>query len=160
MTDEHFTEIALKYSDSIFRIAFNFCRNKDDSEDIVQNVLLKYYNCGKAFESDEHIRNWLIRVAVNESKKLLASPFRRKIIPLDELGEFFTFDRQEESDLYCAVMELPAKYRISVYMYYYEDYSVREISDILGEKESTIQTRLMRSREKLRNKLKGVWSDE
>ncbi len=160
MTDEHFTEVALKYSDSIFRIAFNFCRNKDDSEDIVQNVLLKYYKCGRTFESEEHIRNWLIRVAVNESKKLLTLPFRRRIIPLDELGELFTFDKQEESDLYYAVMELPAKYRIAVYMYYYEDYSVKEISDILGEKESTIQTRLMRSREKLRDKLKGVWTDE
>lgn len=57
-------------------------------------------------------------------------------------------------------MELPSKYRISVYMYYYEDYSVDEIADILKVNPSTIRTQLMRAREKLRSKLQGVWTDE
>lgn len=76
MTDEEFNAVALKYSDSIFRIAFNYCKNRADSDDVVQNVLIKLYNSGKNFESEEHIRNWLIRVAINESKKLLISPFK------------------------------------------------------------------------------------
>lgn len=160
MNDEEFTRIALKYSDSIFRIAFNYSRNRSDSDDIVQNVLLKYYKCNKEFENEEHIRNWLLRVAVNESKKLLISPFKKKVIPLDEVGEELTFEHKEESDLYYAVMELPSKYRISVYMYYYEDYSVDEIADILNVNPSTIRTQLMRAREKLRSKLQGVWTDE
>ncbi len=160
LTEEHFTQIVHKYSDSIFRIAFNFCRNRADSDDIVQNVLLKYYKCNKSFESEEHIRNWLIRVAVNESKKLLVSPFKKKIVPFEEIQEKIVFDKQEESDLYYAVMELGAKYRVVVYMYYYEDYSVKEISEFLGVNESTIQTRLMRARGKLREKLKEVWADE
>ncbi|MGN1457396.1 MAG: RNA polymerase sigma factor [Acutalibacteraceae bacterium] len=160
MTDEEFTRIALKYSDSIFRIAFNYCRNRADSDDIVQNVLLKYYKCDKVFESEEHIRNWLIRVAVNESKKLIVSPFKKKTVPIEELNDTLTFEHKEESDLYYAVMELPKKYRVTVYMYYYEDYSVNEIADILKENPSTIRTRLMRAREKLRTTLQGVWTDE
>ena len=114
MNDEEFTRIALKYSDSIFRIAFNYSRNRSDSDDLVQNVLLKYYKCNKEFENEEHIRNWLLRVAVNESKKLLISPFKKKVIPLDDVGEELIFEHKEESDLYYAVMELPSKYRISV----------------------------------------------
>ncbi len=160
MNDDEFTRIALKYSDSIFRIAFNYSRSRADSDDIVQNVLLKYYKCDKEFESEEHIRNWLLRVAVNESKKLLISPFKKKIIPLDEVGEELIFEHKEESDLYYAVMELPPKYRITVYMYYYEDYSVEEIADILKVNSSTIRTRLMRAREKLKSKLLGVWTNE
>lgn len=160
LNDDEFTRIALKYSDSIFRIAFNYSRSRADSDDIVQNVLLKYYKCDKEFESEEHIRNWLLRVAVNESKKLLISPFKKKIIPLDEVGEELIFEHKEESDLYYAVMELPPKYRITVYMYYYEDYSVEEIADILKVNSSTIRTCLMRAREKLKSKLLGVWTNE
>ena len=95
LNDDEFTRIALKYSDSIFRIAFNYSRSRADSDDIVQNVLLKYYKCDKEFESEEHIRNWLLRVAVNESKKLLISPFKKKIIPLDEVGEELIFEHKE-----------------------------------------------------------------
>ena len=160
MNDEEFTRIALKYSDSIFRIAFNYSRNRSDSDDIVQNVLLKYYKCNKEFENEEHIRNWLLRVAVNESKKLLISPFKKKVIPLDEVGEELIFEHKEESDLYYAVMELPSKYRISVYMYYYEDYSVREIADILKLSESNVKVRLSRGRALLRNSLKEEWEND
>lgn len=160
MTDDEFTRTALKYSDSIFRIAFNYCKNRSDSDDIVQNVLLKYYKYNKEFENEEHIRNWLIRVAINESKKLIVSPFKKKTVPIDEFEDALTFEQKEESDLYYAVMELPKKYRVPLYMYYYEDYSVNEIADMLDINTSTIRTRLMRAREKLKDKLQGVWTDE
>lgn len=160
MTDEEFTAVALKYSDNIFRIAFNYCKNRADSDDIVQNVLIKYYNSGKTFESEEHIRNWLIRVAINESKKLLISPFKKHTVPIDELSDKPVFDNQEQSDLFDAVMNLPKKYRIVVYMYYYEDYSVDEISKMLGANSSTIRTQLSRARSRLKEQLQGVWTDE
>lgn len=160
MTDEHFTHVAVTYADTIFRIAFNYCKNRQDSDDIVQNVLLKYYKSDKDFESEEHIKNWLIRVAVNESKKLLVSPFKKKIVPLEEMGDKFTFEQKEESDLYLSVMRLKPKYRIVIYMYYFEDYSVNEIADILKENPSTVRTRLMRARNKLKEELEEVMSDE
>lgn len=159
MTDEHFTYVAKKYADTIFRIAFNYCKNRDDSDDIVQNVLLKYYKSKKDFESEEHIKNWLIRVAVNECKKLLITPFKKNIVPLDEVNRL-GFEHKEESDLYYAVMELKQSYRMVVYMYYYEDFSVDEIAEILGQNPSTVRTRLMRARQKLKLKLEEVWTDE
>ncbi len=159
LTDEHFTYVARKYADTIFRIAYNYCKNRDDSDDIVQNVLLKYYKSNKDFESEEHIKHWLIRVAVNESKKLVISPFKRNIVSIDEIGDI-PFEQKEESDLYYAVMKLKTKYRMIVYMYYYEDFSVNEIADILKENPSTVRTRLMRARKKLKENLEEVWTDE
>lgn len=160
MTDEKFTDIALKYSDSIFRIAFNYCKNRADSDDIVQNVLIKLYDCSKEFESEEHIRNWLIRVAINESKKLLVSPFKKHTVSMDDMNDKPVFDNKEQSELFDAVMNLPKKYRIAIYMYYYEDYSVDEISEIIGTNSSTIRTRLSRARSRLKQQLQEVWTDE
>lgn len=158
LTDEHFTYIAKKYADTVFRIAFNYCKNRTDSDDIVQNVLLKYYKSKKDFQNEEHIKNWLIRVAVNECKKLLISPFKKNIVSMDELGEL-SFEHEEESELYYAVMNLKQNYRMVVYMYYYEDFSVDEIAEILKENPSTVRTRLMRARKKLKEQLEEVWAD-
>lgn len=160
MTDEEFTQSALKYSDNIFRIAFNYCKNRADSDDIVQNVLIKFYNCGKEFESEDHKRNWLIRVAINESKKLLTSPFKKHTVPIEELTDKPVFDSPEQSELFDAVMALPKKYRIVVYMYYYEEYSTDENSKLLGINSSTVRTRLSRARNSLKEQLQEVWTDE
>lgn len=160
MTHEEFTKIALKYSDSIFRIAFNYCKSRADADDIVQNVLLKFYKETKNFESEEHIRNWLIRVSINESKKLLISPFKKRMVSIDELEEKPVFDNTDQSVLYDTVMALPQKYRIVVYLFYYEEYSVEEISKMLNVNSSTVRTRLSRARNRLKEQLQGVWTDE
>lgn len=159
MDHETFTRTAAAYKDRLFAIAFHFCKNKADAEDILQTVLLKYYRSETAFQSEEHLRNWLIRVTINEAKRLLISPWRKRTAPLEEYAAA-TFPQQEESDLFLAVMALPQKYRIVVHLYYYEEYSVREIAQLLGIKETTIQTRLMRARKKLKETLQEAWNDE
>lgn len=160
MTKEQFSELAAVHADTIFRIAFHYSKNAADADDIVQNVLLKLYRTEKIFESDEHIRNWLIRVAVNESKKLLLSPWFQRTAPIEEYTQQLDFTEPGQSELFQAVMALPKKYRIPIYLYYYEDYSVKEIAEICGRRESTIQTQLMRARKKLKENLQEDWSNE
>jgi RNA polymerase sigma factor (sigma-70 family) len=160
MTKEQFSELAAVHADTIFRIAFHYSKNAADADDIVQNVLLKLYRTDKIFESDEHIRNWLIRVAVNESKKLLLSPWFQRTAPIEEYTQQLDFTEPGQSELFQAVMALPKKYRIPIYLYYYEDYSVKEIAEICGRRESTIQTQLMRARKKLKENLQEDWSNE
>lgn len=160
MTKEQFSELAAVHADTIFRIAFHYSKNAADADDIVQNVLLKLYRTDKIFESDEHIRNWLIRVAVNESKKLLLSPWFQRTTPIEEYTQQLDFTEPGQSELFQAVMALPKKYRIPIYLYYYEDYSVKEIAEICGRRESTIQTQLMRARKKLKENLQEDWSNE
>lgn len=76
---------------------------------------------------------------------------------IEEIVKEPEFDTEEKSELYYAVMELPQKYRSVVHLYYYEDYSVKEISEILDIKETTIQTRLMRARKMLKQQLWEAW---
>lgn len=150
MEEEQFAQYVRRYSDTIYRVAFHSCKNAADSQDIVQNVLLKLYREQKEFESEEHVRRWVIRVTVNESRKLLCSAWFRKSVPLEEYAQMLELEEPEESTLFLSVMSLPKKYRVPVYLYYYEEYSIREISSLLNTKESTVSTRLERARKKLR----------
>lgn len=150
------------YGNTIYRIARNYCRCVADAEDIVQDVFLKLFQTKQEFRNEEHIKHWLIRVTVNESKNLCHSFWKKHMVPLENSQTIqpFDFPSPESSDLYDAVMELPHKYRIVMYLYYYEDYSVREISKILQLRETTVQTQLMRGRKQLKQKLKEDWQDE
>ena len=95
-----YNQIVTKHANTVFKIAYNYCKNKYDAEDVVQNTFLKLLQRKDGFTDEEHIKRWLIRVAI------------------------------------------------------------KEISQILHIKETTIQTRLMRARAQLKNKLKGDWLDE
>lgn len=153
MTEEQFSRAAHTYSDSIYRIAYHALKNRADAEDVMQTVLLKLYECPKDFESEEHMKHWLLRVAVNESRKLLRSFWRRNALPLDELRDGPEIDDPAKRELFQAVMGLETKYRLTVYLYYYEGCSVSEIAAALRANPSTVQTWLLRARERLRKEL-------
>lgn len=154
MSDEEFTQAVQNYSDTVFRICLSVCKNSSDAEDIVQNVFLKLYRHGEKFNDGTHMKNWLVRVAVNECKSHLSSPWIKRVVCSIDDENFdvqgISFEHPEQSELFFAVRSLPPKYRIVIHLYYYEDYSVSEISDMLGIKETTVQTQLMRAREKLK----------
>lgn len=154
MTDQRFREAVEQYGDMVFRLAYSYLKNRADTEDVMQESLLKLYVEPRDFESADHERHWLLRVAANECKKLLRSPWRRRTDPLDEAAEAAAFDHPAQSELFRQVMALPPKYRAAVYLYYYEGYSVKETGELLGAKASTVQTWLMRARGQLKTKLK------
>ena len=160
MTDNEFNRISEQYIDIVYRSAINICKNKSDAEDAVQNTFLKLLKSDIDFENEDHIRRWLIRVAVNECKNIWKSPWNKKISSFEELEKEPVYIENEKSELFAEVMSLPQKYSIVLHLYYYEDYSVREISRILGISETNVQTRLMRARKKLRVRLKEAWNDE
>ena len=150
------------YANDIYRVAFCYCRNKSDAEDIVQSVFLKLLQSDAEFQDELHKKKWLLRVTANQAKDFFASYWKQKVVSLEtattETGVSMNTD--EPSALYEAVMSLSAKYRPVVHLYYYEDYSVKEIAEILNIKETAVQTRLMRARQKLKDILKEAWHDE
>ena len=154
MTDERFRETVELYGDMVFRLAYSYLKNRADAEDVMQETLLKFYVEPRGFESPDHEKHWLLRVAANECKKLLRSPWRRRTDFLDEAAEAAAFDQPAQSELFQQVMSLPPKYRAAVYLHYYEGYSVKETGELLGAKVSTVQTWLMRARGQLKIKLK------
>lgn len=145
-------EIIKKYIDMVYRLALSRTKDKTHADDVVQEVFLRYISVKKEFESDEHIKAWLIRVTINCSNSIFESSWFKKTAPLDDE---IAFDTPEKSEVYYAVLELPKKYRTVIHLFYYEDMSIAEIADCLGEKVSTVKSQLHRGREMLREKLKG-----
>lgn len=156
MTDAEFEAAVERYADSVFRLAFSYLKNRADAEDVMQETLLKLY--GQSFDSLDHERYWVIRVAVNECKKLLRSPWRRRTGPLEEAAEAAVFDTPDQKELFQQVMALTPKYRAAIYLHYYEGYAVREVASLMGANPSTVQTWLMRARGQLRLTLKEAES--
>lgn len=153
-------ELAAMYQDNLFAVAFNICQNTQDAEDVIQDTFVQYYTTKKEFDSEEHIRAWLIRVAVNKAKNVTRTFWRRNKVSIEDSMETLTFETPESENLFETVMQLPEKYRIVIHLYYYEDYSVGEIAKILKLSESNVKTRLMRGRAKLREVLKEEWDDD
>lgn len=119
----------------------------------MQIVLLKLFQSDTNFESGEHVRNWLIHVTVNECRKLLRTPWRSRILSLEEWRDTPVFDNSAQSELFSAVMALPRNYRLAIYLFYYEDLTTEEISKVLSAKPTTVRTWLMRGRQRLKQQL-------
>ena len=150
---------AEKYRDRLFAAAFHICRNAADADDVVQETLLRYHKTNMEYESEEHLKAWLLRVAINQAKNVNRSFFRHRIVPLEDYMETLSFESQESENLFLEVMRLPEKYRIVIHLYYYEEYSVKEISQILGISDSNTKIRLARGRAMLKEKLQEEWDE-
>ena len=148
------------YRNNLYVAAFQVCRNAQDAEDVVQDTFIQYWTQNKEFESQEHIRAWLLRVAINKAKNKARSFFRRNAVPLEDYMQTLTFDSEESSELFEAVMNLPEPYRIVIHLFYYEDWNIREISEILHTSVSNVKVRLSRGRTLLKNVLKEEWADD
>ena len=157
MDTKEYERLVNLYLGSIYRVALNGCTGSSDAEDVVQNTFVKLWERKDAFPDDDYARKWLIRVAVNECKSLWRTAWHRKTTYLKEAEKEPVFSTPEKSDLYYAVRELSVKYRQIVHLYYFEEYSVKEIAEIMKLSETAVQTRLLRARQQLKEKLKEAW---
>lgn len=148
-----------QYADMIRRICMLHLKNYDDTQDIFQNVFLKYALSSVVFESEEHEKAWLIRVATNACRDLLRDFFRKNTVPLEEILEYGKEEKTENREVLETVLSLPSKYKNVVYLHYYEGYTAGEISKILGKNVNTVYTYLNRARKLLAEKLGGDRSE-
>ena len=157
--EEYITKTIEKHSDMVYRLALARCASIENAEDIFQEVFLKFSEKLPKFNSEEHEKAWLIRVTINLTKNLNKSSWVRNTVELDEnlAGETETKD---ENVVFDEVMKLPQEYRTVIYLFYYEGYKVKEISEMMNKTEGTIKTWLFRAREQLKNELEGGFGDE
>lgn len=146
------------YADMVRRICFVHLKNRHDTEDVFQNVFMKYLLYEGSFESREHEKAWFARVTINACTDWLRALSRRKWVPLDALAEECAVLDEPSREVLEAVLKLPEKYRDVIYLFYYEEYPAVEIAKILGRKENTVYTWLSRAKEILRERLGGEWS--
>lgn len=144
-----------RYGDMVRRLCLVHLKNPADTEDIFQNVFLKYVLSPVVFESPEHEKAWLIRVTINACKDLVKSFFRSRTVPLEELLDQPAPLSEEHREVLEAVLALPPKYRDAVYLHYYEGYTAAEIGKLLEKNTNTVYTLLTRAREQLRKTLGG-----
>lgn len=156
---EEYERIVALYADVVYRVALSYAKTKEDAEDVLQNVFLKLLTKRVNFEDEEHIRKWLIRVAVNECNSLWSSFWRKNVEYIDRMEEEITFQNADYLDLYDAIKVLPAKLRIVIHLFYYEGYRTKEIADLLHIREATVRSRLTRARKLLKSQL-GEYESE
>lgn len=140
-----------RYRDDVYRMAVNFTHNYQEAEDVCQNVFLKLMEQGDLTPGSE--KAWLMQVTANECRSLLRSSWWKKTMPLDVSIPAPDYQMDETVQV---VMKLPPKYRVVIYLHYYEQYSAAEIGNLLKIPVSTVTTRLARGREMLRKKLGAV----
>lgn len=152
MKPEQMAEIYDKYCNDVYRMAFAYCKNKADAEDIMQEVFIRRFSTDAVFEDEAKEKSWLLKVTVNKCKDMFRSlryRYSMTSVPLEEAD--LVYETPEESEVYHAVMSLAPKYRTVIHLFYYEEYSIKEISSIVGISETAVQTQLFRGRKKLKD---------
>ncbi len=152
LTDEQFTRAVEQYADMVYRIALNYLKTPAAAEDTGQEVFLRLLRSRGDFQSEAHLKHWLVRVTINECKRALSSPWHKVESLEDQAGEP-VFSTPENRELFDLVMGLPRKYRIALYLYYYEGYQAAEIAQLMRIPASTVRTRLDRGRALLKERL-------
>ena len=154
MTREQFETYFRKYHSMVYRVSFAQVKNHADAEDILQEVFVRLLCYEPDYESPEHEKAWMIRTALNLCRALLKSKWQSTRVEMEEIPEqektYFKLPGMEEDDTLWAVMSLPEKFRNCLYLFYYEDYSIREIAVALNMNENSVKANLKRGRERLK----------
>lgn len=154
LTQEQRTQVVERWGDMVYRLALARTGSVPDAEDVFQEVFLRYFRHEERFHSDEYRKAWLLRCTINRCKSLLASPWRKRTVPLETAEEVGVEDDYRE--VYSAVLSLPAKYRAVIHLHYFEGLSVAEMAAALNSTEGTVKSQLSRGRALLRDMLKEV----
>lgn len=142
------------YRDMVFRLAYTYMRSATDADDVCQDVFVKLMRANQEFESQDHLRNWLVRVTINECKSLFRKPWRRTE-DIEQYVQTLAQPTSEHRELLVDVMRLPEKYRVVLVLHYYLELSCEEVAKLLNVPAATVRTRLARGRSKLKSVLEG-----
>ncbi len=148
-------EVVEKYGDMVYRIAVSNARKKEDAEDIFQDVFVSLIRNMDKIEDEKHLKYWLIRTCINFSKNLHLSFWRKRVTleskDKEDIYNTYESDFDTEIDaLRNEIKHLTPKHKAVIYLYYYEEYSVKEIAKILEISEGTVKSRLSAARNNLK----------
>lgn len=137
-------ELFHKYKQDVYRLAVSYTHSKEEAEDVSQTVFMKLMECKSITPGKE--KAWLMKVTANQCRSLLRSSWWKKT---EELDEEIVYQPPEQTGIMESIHKLKPNYKVVIYLFYYEEYSTKEIAQILGIRQSTVTTRLARAREEL-----------
>ncbi|HDR7258494.1 MULTISPECIES: sigma-70 family RNA polymerase sigma factor [Bacillus cereus group] len=156
-------EIMNKYGQEVLQLVYSYVNNKEVAEDLTQDIFVKCYKSLHTYKGNSNLKTWLWRIAINHCKDYLKSWYNKKVIVTEddftymesqkESVEQIVIQSAEDSRLASAVMNLPIKYREVIYLFYYEELSIKEIAIVIDVKENTIKTRMKKAKELLKKGL-------
>ena len=148
ISQEQFDFVYKEYAKELLQIAFGYTKNKEDSIDIMQNAYIAVLESNKRFESNEHIKYFLIRVTINESINFVKSYSKKKVLCNNDIIMNIPETKKDELpyDISEIVNILPEKYKTIIVLYYYDGMKIKDISKVLKMKESAVKKRLERAR--------------
>ncbi len=147
-----YEQVIDKYSDMVYRITVTITGNMEDAKDAFQETFLRLVRNQEKIKDEEHLKAWLIRVASNCAKTIVTNPWNKRTQGLEENDEQVTY-MVEEDTLLTEVKNLSPNYALSLYLFYYEEYSIKEIAEIMNKNENTVKTLLSRGRTELKKRL-------
>lgn len=157
-TNEYFEILVNKYADMVLRLALTHLGNLADAHDVCQEVYIKLFKHQRPFNDAEHEKAWIIRVTINTCKDVIRSPWKKWFSPVEEIP--LPIEHTVSMEVVSFVLKLPRKYRMVIYLYYYEGYKTAEIAELLNLKENTVRTQLKRAKELLKEKIMGGFDDD
>lgn len=156
-------EIMNRYGQEVLQLVYSYVNNKEVAEDLTQDIFVKCYNSLHTYKGNSNLKTWLWRIAINHCKDYLKSWYNKKVIVTEddftymgsqkESVEQTVIQNAEDRELAYAVMNLPIKYREVIYLFYYEELSIKEVAIVIEVKENTIKTRLKKAKELLKKGL-------
>lgn len=156
-TDKDIERIYNQYFDMVYRVCFMYFKNKHDTLDAVQTTFIKLMEYRGEFHSQEHIKAWLLVTSSNICKNSLKHWWHQKVTFDEEVEGSVNFTSNELLEF---IVSLPKKYKIILYLYYYEGYKTKEIASMLKINESTIRSQLLKARTLLKQELGGDYAGE
>lgn len=147
-----------EHADMVLRLAVAQTGNKADAEDVFQEVFIRLVRSIDKIENEDHLRHWLIRVTINRCKSLFSKAAKKKEVLVERLPEKeeASFADVTDTPATDALQHLPEKYRATLHLFYFEDFSINDIARILEVSEGTIKSQLSRGRVMLRESLEEV----
>lgn len=148
---QYFSELYDKHSKAVYSVCLLYLKNKADAEEAVTEVFMRLMENAREFENSSHEKAYLIRAAINICKNLLKSGWRRNVIHDEDVLMYMT--TSEEESIMEEILSLSPKYRVVIYMHYYQGYKAQEIADIMNLSLSAVLSRLSRGRVRLKELL-------
>ncbi|MGN4817456.1 sigma-70 family RNA polymerase sigma factor [Bacillus cereus group sp. MYBK139-2] len=156
-------EIMNKYGQEVLQLVYSYVNNKEIAEDVTQDIFMKCYKSLHTYKGKSNVKTWLWRIAINQCKDYIKSWYNKKVIVTEDESAYMgvqndsveqtVMQNAEDRELASAVMNLPIKYREVIYLFYYEELSIKEIATVIEIKENTIKTRLKKAKELLKKGL-------